>query len=102
MARFRFVLAAALLIGPAVIPVPAQRAATARERPARLELTVDSIMRGPALVGYPPSGLRWSADSRELYFEWRKPGDDEPATYAVARDGGEPRKLTDEQAKHVP
>lgn len=26
-------------------------------------LTVDSIMRGPALVGYPPSGLRWSGDS---------------------------------------
>ena len=28
-------------------------------------LTVDSIMRGPDLVGYPPDGLRWSADSTE-------------------------------------
>jgi len=33
------------------------------------ELTVDSIMRGPRLVGYPPSGLRWSGDSARLYFE---------------------------------
>ena len=41
------------------------------------QLTVDSIMRGPDLVGYPPEGLRWSADSAKLYFEWRKPGQDE-------------------------
>src|SRR5438034_1842437 len=27
-------------------------------------LTVDSIMRGPKLVGYPPSDLRWSGDSK--------------------------------------
>src|SRR3712207_4926731 len=96
MARFRLALAVALLIGPAAVPLPAQKA-PAPERPAKLELTVDSIMRGPNLVGYPPSGLRWSADSRQLYFEWRKPGEDESSTYAVAREGGEPRKLTDEQ-----
>ncbi len=53
------------------------------------QLTVDSIMRGPDLVGYAPSGLRWSADSSELYFEWRKPGEDEASTYAVGRGGGE-------------
>ena len=33
------------------------------------ELTVDRIMRGPKLVGYPPTGLRWSGDSSRLYFE---------------------------------
>ena len=55
-------------------------------RPARVTqagtfaLTVDSIMRGPDLVGYPPDGLRWSADSQKLYFEWRKPGEDEAST----------------------
>src|SRR6185295_6465929 len=68
----------------------------------KLELTVDSIMRGPGLVGYPPSGLRWSGDSRALYFEWRRPGEDEPSTWTVSRDGGEPRKLTDEERKQVP
>ncbi len=66
------------------------------------QLTVDSIMRGPKLVGYEPSGLRWSADSRELYFEWRRPQDEEAATWVVSRDGGEPRKLTDEERKNVP
>ena len=40
---------------------PAQgRAETAKGSRPRFELTVDSIMRGPKLVGYPPSGLRWS------------------------------------------
>src|SRR6266516_1287594 len=66
------------------------------------ELTVDSIMRGPKLVGYPPAGLRWSGDSARLYFEWRRPGEDEPSTWVVARDGGEPRKLTDAERRTAP
>ena len=59
-------------------------------------------MRGPDLVGYPPSGLRWSADSHRLYFDWRKPGEDEASTYVVSREGGEPRKLTETEAKDAP
>src|SRR2546427_12818703 len=66
------------------------------------ELTVDSIMRGPKLVGYPPTGLRWSGDSARLYFEWRRPGEDEPSTWVVARDGGEPRRLTDGERRSAP
>ena len=65
-------------------------------------LTVDSIMRGPKLVGYPPSGLRWSGDSSRLYFEWRHPGEDEPATWVVGREGGTPRRLMDAERKSAP
>ena len=71
---------------------PAQ---ASREAQAPVEMTVDSIMRGPDLVGYPPSALRWSGDSRKLYFNWRKPGEDEGSTYVVDRSGGEPRKLSE-------
>jgi dipeptidyl aminopeptidase/acylaminoacyl peptidase len=95
MRRFSTVLAIALLAGPAGVVIPAQKAAAPR-------LTVDTIMRGPDLVGYPPTGLRWSADSKHLYFEWRKPGEEESSTYVVGRDGGEPRKLTDAETKDVP
>jgi dipeptidyl aminopeptidase/acylaminoacyl peptidase len=70
--------------------------------PARFALTVDSIMRGPALVGYPPSDLRWSGDSKEVYFEWRMPKEDEAATWVVGRGGGAPRRLTDEERKKAP
>jgi dipeptidyl aminopeptidase/acylaminoacyl peptidase len=66
------------------------------------ELTVDSIMRGPKLVGYPPTGLRWSGDSSRLYFEWRRPGEDEASTWMVGRDGGEPKKLSDADRRNAP
>ena len=85
---------AAVLVGGA----PAVRTAA----PPKLELTVDSVMRGPKLVGYPQTGLRWSGDSARLYFEWRRPGDEEAATYVVSKAGGEPRKLTDEERRAAP
>src|SRR5438034_9090205 len=69
---------------------------------AGFELTVDSIMRGPKLVGYPPTGLRWSGDSARVYFEWRQPAEDEASTWVVAREGGEPRRLTDAERRTAP
>ena len=99
MRRLTALFAATLLSGPAAGTVPQQKPATPH---ALFELTVDSIMRGPDLVGWPPTGLRWSADSQKLYFQWRRPGEDEFSTYVVARAGGEPRKLSDEEAKNVP
>ena len=66
------------------------------------ELTVDSIMRGPELVGNPPNNLRWSGDSKELYFEWRMPKEDEAATWVVSREGGTPRRLSDTERRTAP
>src|ERR671924_27107 len=101
MRQLSMVLAAALLIAPPVL-TGAEQSAARKSSAAGFELTVDSIMRGPDLVGYPPTGLRWSGDSRKLYFDWRKPGDDEASTYAVGRDGGAPVKLTDDEKKNIP
>jgi dipeptidyl aminopeptidase/acylaminoacyl peptidase len=84
--------------GLAGAPAPAKAKAAA----AGFELTVDSIMRGPKLVGYPPTGLRWSGDSSRLYFEWRQADDDEASTWVVPRNGGAPRKLSDEERKGAP
>jgi dipeptidyl aminopeptidase/acylaminoacyl peptidase len=78
---------------------PPKKAAPAS---GRFELTVDSIMRGPKLVGYPQTGLRWSGDSKALYFEWRRPQDDEAATWVVSRDGGQLRQLTDAERRTAP
>jgi dipeptidyl aminopeptidase/acylaminoacyl peptidase len=87
-------------------PLLAERAQRAGRVPltaaGSLQLTVDSIMRGPDLVGWPPTGLRWSVDSEHLYFEWRKPGEKEAATYVVNRDGTELRKLSEGDARNVP
>jgi len=69
------------------------------------ELTVDSIMRGPRLVGYPPSGVYWSQDSQRVYFRWKKA--DEPrlkemSLYVINRDGSGLRRLTEAESKQAP
>ncbi len=100
------ILAAVLLCtGTPTAQQPATRPHNERGAAAgagRFEMSVESIMRGPKLVGYEPASLRWSGDSKDLYFEWRKPGEDEAATYVVGRDGGEPRKLTDAERRTAP
>src|SRR5512132_1964305 len=71
----------------------------------KLALTIDNIMRGPALVGYEQTGVRWSADSQRLYFQWKQytePREKESDTYAVNRDGTGLRKLSEEEAKQAP
>jgi dipeptidyl aminopeptidase/acylaminoacyl peptidase len=97
-----FKVFAALAFAAAAASSTRAQGAPQPPRPAPFQLTVDSIMRGPDLVGYPPSGLRWSGDSERLYFEWRKPGEEEASTYVVPRAAGTPRKLTDEERKLAP
>src|SRR6266478_6231659 len=81
--------------------VPAQKPQTAKS----FDLTVDSIMRGPRLVGYPPSGVFWSQDSQRVYFRWKQA--DEPrlkemSLYVVNRDGSGLRRLTEDEARLAP
>jgi len=73
--------------------------------PKPFELTVDSIMRGPRLVGYPPTGVYWSQDSQRIYFRWKQadePRLKETSLYVVNRDGSGLRRLTDDEAKQAP
>jgi dipeptidyl aminopeptidase/acylaminoacyl peptidase len=70
--------------------------------PAPFDLSVASIMRGPKLVGYAPDSIRWSGDSKEFWFEWRKPGDAETSTWVTNAASGEARKLTDLERKGAP
>jgi dipeptidyl aminopeptidase/acylaminoacyl peptidase len=109
--RLRCVLAAVALVagsahltGAAIERAAAPRAQdrAATKGSASFALTVDSIMRGPKLVGYPPTGLRWSGDSARLYFEWRRPGDDEASTWVVNRDGSQLRQLSDDDRRSAP
>ena len=62
-------------------------------------LTVDSIMRGPKLVGSAPTNVRWSKDSSKVYFTWQKPDETRTSTWVINRDGSALRKLTDAEAR---
>jgi len=84
---------------------PAPAFAQQQSSPKKFELTVDSIMRGPDLVGYEPARVYWSQDSQRVYFRWKRAGEarlKEPDLYVVNRDGGGLRKLTEEEAKQAP
>lgn len=93
-----------------VLSLIAPQFALAQSRPSQpapkpFELTVDSIMRGPRLVGYPPTGVYWSQDSQRVYFRWKQadePRLKETSLYVVNRDGSGLRRLTDDEAKQAP
>ena len=77
----------------------------AQNPPKKFELTIDSIMRGPRLVGYAPANPYWSQDSQKVYFRWKQA--DEPrlkemSLYVVNRDGSGLRRLTEEEARLAP
>ena len=84
-----------------VVPwISARQAAKPASSPGPM-LTIDSIMRGPKLVGNPPSAIRWSRDSSKLYFSWQKAADERSATYSVNRDGTGLRQLTAEETRAI-
>jgi len=71
------------------------------QAPAQFDLSVPSIMRGPELVGNPPSNVQWSDDGRWIFFRWTpggRPWHEQPALYRVAATGGTPVKLSPEAA----
>jgi dipeptidyl aminopeptidase/acylaminoacyl peptidase len=81
-----------------VVPVtltavlPAQQPAA--PAPA-FDLSIDNIMRGPELYGRSPTQVRFSDDSRWVYFRWQRPGvDTAMVAYRVSVTGGEPEALS--------
>jgi dipeptidyl aminopeptidase/acylaminoacyl peptidase len=83
----------ALLAGSALI---------AAAPPAPFDLSVRSVMRGPALVGYTPDSIRWAGDSKEFWFEWRQIGDTETSTWLANAAAGTTRKLSDAERRSAP
>ena len=95
----------ALLTRKPIIPLVLALLVFQARTAEKFALTVDNIMRGPGLVGYPPEQVRWSHDSQRIFFQWKQASDKPdapPETYVVGRDGSPPRKLTDAEAKQAP
>ena len=101
------VIAALTLAIPLVSPatLSAQRVVADSShavRPAApFDFSIKNIMRGPELYGTPPTDVRWSPDSRWIYFNWLEPGSNwrsVPTAYRVrATAGARPEKLTPAQ-----
>ncbi len=96
---FSFIFVVAFCLNP--IAATAQQAVPAK----KFDLSIDNIMRGPELVGYEPTGVRWSPDGSKIYFTWKRANEPllgETATYTVNADGTGLRKLSEEEVKQVP
>src|SRR5258708_15163364 len=99
--RQKRAVALALCVILLPVEIPAQPPTSAK----KLVLSIDTIMRGPGLVGYEPSEVRWSGDTERVYFRWKQAGDPvekDPDTYVVNRNGSGLRKLSDQEAAHAP
>ena len=62
-------------------------------------------MRGPQLVGYEPSSVRWSGDGKQIYFQWKQytdPHEKDMETWVANLDGSGLHMLTEAEAKLAP
>ncbi len=67
------------------------------------ELTIDSIMKGPDLVGTSPSDVMWSTDGNNLYFRWKNPDEEQTEFYVISISDPTPKKTDiDEILKNPP
>jgi dipeptidyl aminopeptidase/acylaminoacyl peptidase len=62
-------------------------------------LTVEKIMRDPKWIGTSPSNIRWSDDSKKVYFNWAPVAADETAYYNITTNDTKPQKVSIEERK---
>ncbi|HYW06458.1 MAG TPA: hypothetical protein VE913_05855, partial [Longimicrobium sp.] len=100
MIRSRVLVAAALAAAPLCSPAAAQ---TPVRRDSAFDLSVRNIMRGEALVGRSPDEVRWTEDSRTVFFRWRDPEARDTTThlYRVSVDDRAPRLVADSVADRM-
>lgn len=62
-------------------------------------LSVEKIMRDPKWIGTSPEEIRWSNDSKKVYFQWNPDGADRASTYAITTGDLKPQKLSIDERK---
>lgn len=76
--------------------------AVGSQQTGNFDFSIKNIMRGPELYGRPPENVRWSADSKWIYFTWLEPGTDwreQPKQFRVrAVPGARPERVSMVQA----
>jgi dipeptidyl aminopeptidase/acylaminoacyl peptidase len=65
-------------------------------------LTVEKIMSDPKWIGTSPSDIRWSDNSKKVYFQWNPDNADLEELYSVAAGNEKPQKVNLEERKALP
>ena len=95
-------IVAGIMVAGALIGAQQTSTTSPSAKPAGPMLTVDSIMRGPKLVGTSPTAARWARDSSKVYFTWQRTDETRTGIWTANRDGGGLRKLSVEEARLIP
>ena len=64
-------------------------------------LTVEKIMRDPKWMGISPENIRWSDDSKKIYFEWNPDNADRAELYSVTPTNIKPEKVSIDERKYL-
>jgi len=65
-------------------------------------LTVDKIMRDPKWIGTSPSNIRWSDDSKKVYFNWNPEKAEQETLYDITTGNYNPQKVSLDERKVLP
>jgi dipeptidyl aminopeptidase/acylaminoacyl peptidase len=85
-----------------IILLGATQAQEKTAKASEFELTIDTIMKGPELIGTAPSSVMWSVDGKKLYFRWQKQGEKRAEFFAISPSNLKPQKITPEELLKVP
>jgi hypothetical protein len=66
------------------------------------ELSLEKIMMGDEWIGHQPSNIRWSDDSRSLYFDWNPDNNPSDSLYRYDMESGRIEKLTPSERRAIP
>lgn len=65
-------------------------------------LSIEKIMRDPKWIGVSPSNIRWSDDSKKVYFEWNPQSEYRGSTYSITTSSIIPQKVGTEEQRGFP
>jgi len=68
----------------------------------KTSLVLSEIMKGENYVGYSPEDLKWSEDSKTVYFTWNPDQELLRSLYKINIKGMEPVKVMAEEQKDLP
>jgi dipeptidyl aminopeptidase/acylaminoacyl peptidase len=66
------------------------------------ELTVEKIMRDPKWMGTSPSNIRWSHDSKTIYFNWNPENAPADSLYKISVQNRTPQKVSKAERLGLP
>jgi len=65
-------------------------------------LTIEKIMRDPKWIGVSPSNIRWSDDSKHLYFNWNPNNTERDELFSITPADIKPAKVSIDEQKAFP